>query len=127
MLHHLSVAPRDIVQSIGFYVQALAPLGIKRMMSHGGTETRPSYTGFGHGSRPYFFLVSQPQTQGYVHIAFAAESEMHVEAFYQAAISAGGSDNGPPGVRRHYHERYYSAFVLDPDGFNIEAVHWPGF
>jgi predicted lactoylglutathione lyase len=74
---------------------------------------------------PIFGLSPSPQTQGYVHIAFAAESHEHVDDFYRAAITAGGRDNGPPGFRPRYHQHYYAAFVLDPDGMNVEAVHMP--
>jgi len=79
-------------------------------------------TGFGPPNRPQFWIGNGEQPGSCVHIAFAARSRAEVDAFHKAALAAGGSDNGAPGLRPHYHENYYGAFVIDPDGHNIEAV-----
>ncbi|PCD02447.1 glyoxalase/bleomycin resistance/extradiol dioxygenase family protein [Sphingomonas spermidinifaciens] len=123
MLDHVSIAVTDIAKSIAFYSQALAPLGITRLKSYGGTNEKPDHVGFGSGHKPYLWLGKGEPIRGYVHIALSVPDRAAVDAFYQAALAAGGRDNGPPGPRPHYHERYYGAFVLDPDGCNLEAVH----
>jgi catechol 2,3-dioxygenase-like lactoylglutathione lyase family enzyme len=122
MLHHIGITPSDLARSLGFYDRALAPLGIRRLMAIGGSEDLPDHVGYGEDRRPYFWLGRGEPLQGYVHVAFAAANRQDVDAFYRAALAAGGRDNGPPGLREHYHPDYYGAFVLDPDGYNIEAV-----
>lgn len=119
----MSIAVRDLCKSLAFYEKALAPLGIQRLMAYGGTDQLPDHVGFGDDQKPYFWLGRGEPIQGYVHIAFSAASRDEVDAFHQAALAAGGRDNGPPGLRPHYHPGYYGAFVLDPDGCNVEAVH----
>ena len=118
----------DPAASRRFYEEALAPLGYRVMMEipleiTGGVVV----LGLGVPPKTDFWLhQGTPQTPR-VHIAFRAETRAQVDAFYQAAMGAGGRDNGPPGPRPHYHENYYGAFVLDPDGHNIEACcHTPG-
>ena len=123
MLDHLSIGVADISRSLRFYDAALQPLGIKRLLSNGGDATLPNHVGYGDEQKPYFWIGSNLPIQGYVHIAFAAASRELVDEFYRAALNAGGRDNGPPGLRPQYHPGYYGAFVLDPDGANIEAVH----
>ena len=113
----------DIERSILFYAQALAPLGIVRLKSYGGTEAVPDHVGFGTGYKPFLWLGRGDPIRGYVHRALAAPDRETVDAFHAAALAAGGRDNGPPGPRLQYHPRYYGAFVLDPDGCNVEAVH----
>jgi predicted lactoylglutathione lyase len=77
----------------------------------------------GYGAeKPIFWINSGAALRDHVHVAFAAASRADVDAFYKAAMAAGGRDNGPPGIREDYHPNYYAAFVLDPDGHNIEAV-----
>ena len=78
--------------------------------------------GFGAGQKPFFWIGDGESPSGPLHVAFTAGSRAAVDAFYAAALRAGGKDNGPPGLRPHYHANYYGAFVLDPDGHNIEAV-----
>ena len=85
------------------------------------TGTSDSHVGFGAG-RPFFWIGTGGKVSVGTHVAFAAESRKIVDEFYAAAMAAGGRDNGKPGLRPHYHENYYGAFVLDPDGNNIEAV-----
>jgi catechol 2,3-dioxygenase-like lactoylglutathione lyase family enzyme len=117
ILDHIGITVRDFARSKEFYTLALAPLGIVPLMEHG-----QEWIGFGRGQKPEFwFGVGEPTSP--IHVAFAAKSRDDVDAFYEAAIAAGGVDNGPPGVREIYHPRYYGGFVLDLDGHNIEAVH----
>lgn len=92
-------------------------------MAYGGTDDLPDHVGFGDRQKPCFWLGRGEPVRGYVHVAFAAPGRESVDAFYRAALAAGGLDNGSPGLRPQYHPGYYGAFVLDPDGCNIEAVH----
>jgi catechol 2,3-dioxygenase-like lactoylglutathione lyase family enzyme len=129
MLDHIGFTVRDVARSRAFYERALAPLGIKVVMEVTPEETGgDSYLGFGEGQKPYFWVGSGPHNlAGRLHVAFAAPDRASVDAFYAAAMAAGGTDNGAPGIRAHYHPDYYGAFVLDLDGHNIEAVcHRPG-
>jgi len=120
MLDHVTIGVTDITTSRAFYDLALAPLGITRLYAEG-----EAFAGYGIGDKAFFWIgLKAPQKTG-VHIAFAAASRAAVDAFHAAAMAAGASDNGAPGLRPHYHEDYYGAFVLDPDGHNIEAV-WHG-
>lgn len=123
MIDHLGFSVSDLARSRAFYVQAFAPLGFAPVMAvtreqTGGYEG----TGFGPPGRPQFWIGNGDQRSGPMHVAFEANSRSAVDAFYNAAMAAGGRDNGAPGLRPHYHEHYYGAFVLDPDGHNIEAV-----
>ena len=124
MLDHIGVPIRDIEKSRAFYDRALAPLGIKRMMNIGPHNSPVSSgfdaSGYGDGDRFSFWIDVKPFYK--LHFAFSAQSRAMVDAFYQAALAAGGRDNGEPGPRPHYHKNYYGAFVLDPDGHNVEAV-----
>jgi catechol 2,3-dioxygenase-like lactoylglutathione lyase family enzyme len=124
MLDHISIAVSDHKASKQFYSKALEPLGFKVLMDF--PETEPGHAGFGVPPKPEFWIAAGAPGVSPVHVAFLAPSRAKVDAFYTAAIAAGGRDNGPPGLRRHYHPNYYAAFVLDPDGHNIEAVcHLP--
>jgi catechol 2,3-dioxygenase-like lactoylglutathione lyase family enzyme len=118
-LDHIGLAVADYARSKAFYEQALAPLGIRLLLEFSGAAA-----GFGRddAGRPSFFIEAHGEpARGRLHIAFAAESRAQVDAFYAAAIAAGGTDNGAPGLR-WYHPDYYGAYVLDPDGHNVEAV-----
>lgn len=122
MIDHSGISVSDFERSKSFYEQALAPLGASLLHSvplehTGGVRV----IGFGIDT-PCFWLDEGEAQKPPLHFAFKAESREIVDAFYAAAICAGGQDNGKPGVRTHYHENYYGAFVLDPDGNNIEAV-----
>jgi catechol 2,3-dioxygenase-like lactoylglutathione lyase family enzyme len=127
MFDHVGFPVSDVARSRAFYVAALAPLGFAPVMDikkeqTGGYEG----TGFGPPGRPQLWIGSGGRHAGTTHIAFTASARALVDAFYKAAIAAGGRDNGAPGLRPHYHANYYGAFVLDPDGYNIEAVcHLP--
>lgn len=126
MIDHLGFAVADYLKSRRFYEQALAPLGYVVVMDV-TREMTGTYQGCGFGSaggRPQFWVgEGGGESRGAgMHLAFTAASRAEVDAFYLAALSAGGRDNGAPGLRPHYHPNYYGAFVIDPDGHNIEAV-----
>jgi catechol 2,3-dioxygenase-like lactoylglutathione lyase family enzyme len=114
-LDHVTLKVADVPRAAAFYDVALAPLGLARLFGDGET-----FAGYG-GERPFFWIGRGEQAGG-THVAFTAADRAAVEAFHQAALAAGGRDNGAPGVRAHYHPTYYGAFVLDPDGHNVEAV-----
>jgi catechol 2,3-dioxygenase-like lactoylglutathione lyase family enzyme len=124
MLDHVGFAVADAERSRRFYEQALAPLGIGLIMTVLPEHTPSGGTahGFGSSGKPYFWFGDNERPGEGLHFAFAADSRAQVDAFYQAALGAGGADNGAPGLRPHYHPDYYGAFVRDPDGTNIEAV-----
>ena len=123
MIDHTGLAMSDPVRSRRFYEQALAPLGYKLIMEVPTEFTRGVVVlGFGVPPKPDFWLHQATPNEPRIHIAFRAENHAEVDAFYTAALAAGGKDNGPPGPRPMYHKDYYGAFVLDPDGHNIEAV-----
>lgn len=114
MIDHLGIAVTDVSRSAAFYEKALAPLGYSITRRFG------EHIALGQQGKPTFWL-SQGKPHP-MHIGFVATGRATVRAFHQAALAAGGKDNGAPGVREHYHPNYYGAFVLDPDGYNIEAV-----
>jgi len=126
MIDHLGIRVRDYEQSKAFYLAALQPLGIGLIMEFGPEVTHHGWTcGLGSGGKPYFWIAVGET--GQMHLAFSAETRAEVDAFYQAALDAGATDNGPPGPRPIYHPGYYGAFVIDPNGINLEAVcHAPG-
>ena len=117
---HLTIRVRDLAASRAFYEAALAPLGVEVQ------ETRPElpdHAGVVFGpAGAEDFCISEGQQSGPLHIAFLAAGRDEVGAFHAAALAAGGRDNGAPGLRPHYHEGYYAAYVIDPDGNNVEAV-----
>jgi len=123
MFDHVKIGVSNFAASKAFYVKVLAPLGITV-----GAEGVPTYgiefCGKGIAS---FILFQTEEKPAHLHIAFIAENHLQVDAFYRAALEAGAKDNGAPGLRPKYHANYYAAFVVDPDGHNIEAVcHTPG-
>ena len=123
MLDHVGYAVADFERSRRFFDAALAPLGIEPLFNVTAEQTGgDEHTGYGDGGRAYFWIGTGGPLGGRTHVCFTAPSRAVVDAFYAAAMAAGGRDNGPPGVRAHYHPNYYGAFVLDPDGHNIEAV-----
>jgi catechol 2,3-dioxygenase-like lactoylglutathione lyase family enzyme len=117
----------DVERARAFYDQALKPLGVSVVMEVPTEKTgQAPYLGYGEGAKPYFWIGQDRRATEQLHVAFVAASRAKVDAFYSAAMAAGGRDNGPPGLRPHYHPPYNGAFVLDPDGHNIEAVcHTP--
>lgn len=115
VLDHIGLSVSDYVRAKAFYAAALKPLGMTLLMEFGSEAA-----GFGR-ARPQFW-IGTGKAAGPIHLAFGAATRADVDAFHAAAIAAGGKDNGAPGIRAHYHPDYYGAFVLDPDGHNVEAV-----
>ncbi|HHA2820399.1 TPA: VOC family protein [Stenotrophomonas maltophilia] len=123
MLDHLGLTSADLARSKTFFLQALAPLQIGVVMEVTAEQTGAhDHIGFGSDGKPFFWLGNGAPPSHGVHVAFACASHAQVDAFHAAALAAGGRDNGAPGLRPWYHPDYYGAFVLDPDGNNIEAV-----
>ena len=116
MIDHVIVGVRDLAASRTFYERALAPLGIAVVLEHG-----LSGVGLGRDGKPSFWIAERTPSAP-VHIAFASADRLAVDAFHREALAACGRDNGAPGLRPQYHASYYGAFVLDPDGNNLEAV-----
>jgi catechol 2,3-dioxygenase-like lactoylglutathione lyase family enzyme len=114
LFDHVVLPVRDLARSRAFYERALQPLGVRVVESSQGP-------GFAIGDQD-FWIGERETAGGSVHIAFAAQDRETVDAFHAGAIEAGGVDNGRPGLRPRYHSGYYAAYVLDPDGNNIEAV-----
>jgi catechol 2,3-dioxygenase-like lactoylglutathione lyase family enzyme len=117
MLDHVTIGVTDFERAKAFYDAALQPLGITRLYADG-----ESFAGYGAGGKAFFWIGLRDEVTTGVHVAFAAPDRATVEAFYKAALAAGGRDNGAPGLRLQYHPDYYGAFILDFDGHNIEAV-----
>jgi catechol 2,3-dioxygenase-like lactoylglutathione lyase family enzyme len=124
-LDHIGINVSDYERSKAFYGKALAPLGITLVMEFGKAA------GFGRDGKPDFWIgqgVTRFQKPEHlepitpVHVSFVARNRAEIDAFHQAALAAGGRDNGGPGLRAEYHPNYYGAFVIDPDGHNVEAV-----
>ena len=116
MLDHFGLTVKDVEASRAFYAAALAPLGIGVVAEFGG------HVGLGRGGRAQFWFSQGEPTPAGLHLAFEAGSRAEVDAFHAAALAAGATDNGAPGLRPHYHPTYYGAFAIDPNGHNIEAV-----
>lgn len=116
IIDHLGIAVSDYQNSKHFYSQCFTPLGIQLVMEVQG------WGGFGRDGKPEFWFGLADKPHKPMHIAFSASSREQVDQFYQAALDAGATDNGAPGLRPEYHPHYYGAFVFDPDGHNIEAV-----
>ena len=122
MIDHVGFSVSDYARAKDFYQQALAPLGYTLVMEVTAEQAGQPGGGFGRDGKPDFWIGGGGKLEKPVHVAFTANDRPTVDAFYRAALAAGGKDNGPPGLRPHYHPNYYGAFVLDPDGHNIEAV-----
>ena len=116
MLDHLIITVSDLDVSKAFYLSALEPLGYEVILEAGRA------IGLGIGGKPEFFIREAEPVRPAIHLAFASSNRATVDRFFEAALAAGGKDNGPPGLRTGYHPNYYGAFVFDPDGNNIEAV-----
>jgi catechol 2,3-dioxygenase-like lactoylglutathione lyase family enzyme len=115
VIDHIGIGASDLAVSKAFYERALAPLEYEALLEF------PGVVGFGLAGKPDFWLQERAPGEP-MHVAFRARDRSVVDAFYEAALAAGGRDNGPPGVRELYHPTYYGAYVLDPDGHNVEAV-----
>jgi catechol 2,3-dioxygenase-like lactoylglutathione lyase family enzyme len=123
MLDHLGISISDLARSRAFYLTALAPLGMDIQLEVSAEQTGDhAAIGFGANGKPFFWIGEGKQPASSIHVAFAAGSRADVDAFHCAALTAGGRDNGAPGLRPHFHADYYGAYVLDPDGYNVEAV-----
>jgi catechol 2,3-dioxygenase-like lactoylglutathione lyase family enzyme len=125
MLDHVFLTVSKLERSIAFYEKALAPLGIEHAVDYDGKdgpEGHPDLKGFGRDNGVFFWLRQGDSDGRAAHVGFVAGSTDEVDAFYQAAMAAGATDNGKPGVRLYYDPRYYAANVLDPDGYSLEAV-----
>jgi catechol 2,3-dioxygenase-like lactoylglutathione lyase family enzyme len=116
MIDHVTANVTDFDAAKNFYREALAPLGYSVQMEF------EVAAGFGTGEGIPDFWIGSSTERGATHVAFNASDRATVDAFYKAAMEAGGKDNGAPGVRSHYHENYYAAYVHDTDGNNVEAV-----
>ncbi|WP_127901822.1 VOC family protein [Solirhodobacter olei] len=123
MIDHLGFPVADYALSRTFYERALAPLSLSVVMEVTPEQTGGErFCGFGAEHRPFFWIGTGKRPGSGMHVAFAAKTRAEVDAFHKAALAAGGRDNGAPGLRPQYHPSYYGAFVLDPDGNNVEAV-----
>ena len=123
MIDHIGFAVCNIERSKTFYVNALQPLGIGIVMEVKAEQTgADAHAGFGKDNKAFFWIGGGQKPKGGTHLAFTAPTRADVDSFYRAALAAGGRDNGAPGLRPHYHPNHYGAFVLDPDGNNVEAV-----
>lgn len=120
MFDHIGIPASNVEASETFFLRALAPLGV------GVAMKGPHGSGLGKNGKPSLWLYESPAHPAPLHLAFKAERRSEVDAFYRAAMETGATDNGPPGLRPHYHPNYYAAFVIGPDGHNVEAVcHLP--
>ena len=131
MIDHIGMPVSDIARATEFYENALRPLGYGIVLQISAEQTGDgAAVGFGppgkaeefQSGKPSFWIGEGERLGGHIHVAFVASSRAAVDAFYRAALAAGGKDNGPPGLRPHYHANYYGAFVFDLEGNNIEAV-----
>ncbi len=127
MIDHIGIRVSNLQNSKAFYVSAFVPIDYQLLMEFPAAVTGTvDVAGFGEAPKPDFWISETAEPISPVHVAFSVSSRDKVDAFYKAALAAGGRDNGAPGLRPHYHPNYYGAFILDPDGHNIEAVcHHP--
>jgi catechol 2,3-dioxygenase-like lactoylglutathione lyase family enzyme len=116
MFDHVGFGVSGLAASKAFFLRALEPIGVTVAMEG------PYGVGLGRNGKPSLWLYETASPPAPMHLAFTADRRSQVDAFYQAAVAAGGKDNGPPGLRPHYHENYYGAFVIGPDGHNVEVV-----
>jgi catechol 2,3-dioxygenase-like lactoylglutathione lyase family enzyme len=122
MIDHTGVGVRNFEKSKDFYSRALGAIGYQLIAEFSAEVTgSTAVAGFGEPPKPDFWINEGEPQKPHVHVAFRVPTRALVDGFYQAAIAAGGQDNGAPGPRPHYHANYYGAFVLDPDGHNVEA------
>ena len=116
MIDHVSVRVSDFGRLVAFYRDALAPIGYQVLMEY------PGAVGLGADGKPDLWLMQTEQQLNPTHVALSSASRGPIDAFHAAGLAAGGTDNGPPGLREDYHPTYYAAFVRDPEGNNIEVV-----
>jgi catechol 2,3-dioxygenase-like lactoylglutathione lyase family enzyme len=123
VLDHVILTVRDFKRSVAFYSKALKPLGITNFVDYDGHDGHPDLKGFGDGTKAFFWLKEGKPDPKAVHVGFVARNRAEVDAFYKAAISAGGKRKESPQVRLEYYPGYYATWVFDPDGHDIEVVH----
>jgi catechol 2,3-dioxygenase-like lactoylglutathione lyase family enzyme len=126
MLDHVFLTVSDIKRSTAFYKRALAPLGMNEFFEYDGKNGPPGHPdlkGFGKNGRMYLWLREGASDGHAAHIGFVTDDRKQVETAYAAAIAAGATDNGAPGIRLYYDPRYYAANVFDPDGYSLEFVY----
>ena len=116
MFDHLGFGVTNLAESKAFFLKALQPLGVAVAMEG------PYGVGMGQSNKPSLWLSETKEHPAHLHLAFTAQNRKQVDEFYKAALAAGGKDNGAPGLRPHYHANYYGAFVIGPDGHNVEAA-----
>ncbi|HEU4515918.1 MAG TPA: VOC family protein [Steroidobacteraceae bacterium] len=129
MIDHVGFPVSDYARAKAFYAAALAPLGYGLVMEATAAEnpSGAAAAGFGRDGKPDFWIGAEGKLGKPIHVAIVADDRAQVDAFHRAALAAGGTDNGAPGIRAQYHPNYYAAFVRDRDGHNVEAVcHRPG-
>ena len=126
MLDHVIVTVSNIARSVAFYEQALKPLGVTDFLDFKGQDGHPDLKGFGDGGRFYFWLKEGRPDPEAVHVGFAAKSHAEVDAFFDAAIAAGGREKTAPAAQLQYRPDYYATWVLDPDGHDVEVVNKTG-
>jgi catechol 2,3-dioxygenase-like lactoylglutathione lyase family enzyme len=123
MIDHTGVTVSDFAASKAFYTTALGAIGYAKLLEFGPEVTgTTAVAGYGEPPKPDFWIAAGTPNRPAIHVAFRVATRAQVRAFHAAALAAGGTCNGPPGLRAHYHPNYYGAFVHDPDGHNIEAV-----
>jgi catechol 2,3-dioxygenase-like lactoylglutathione lyase family enzyme len=122
MIDHIGFPVSNYERSKAFYTKTLSPLGYSLIIEIDQTENDQPAAGFGTGGKPVFWIGGEGGLNRPLHVAITTKNRAAVDAVYKTALAAGGRDNGPPGLRPHYHANYYAAFVLDPDGHNVEAV-----
>ena len=124
MIDHIGFAVSNYERGKAFYLEALAPLGYALIMEVPSTRNASGFpaAGFGANGKPDFWIGGEGKLEKPLHVAIVAKDRRAVDEFHRAALAAGGKDNGAPGLRPQYHPNYYGAFVLDPDGHNVEAV-----
>lgn len=122
MIDHTGVTVSDFERSKAFYAAALGAIGYAKLLEFDPEIAGAWVAGFGEPTKADFWIAAGTPNLPTIHVAFRVASRALVRAFHAAGLAAGGTDNGAPGVRAHYHPNYYGAFVRDPDGHNIEAV-----
>ena len=123
MIDHVQLVVRNLERALAFYQRVLEPLGHTRVVRLQGQGGHADLVGLGDEHETYLLLRKGTPAPKAVHLAFVAPSQKAVRAFYEAALAAGGRDNGPPGDRPNYFPGYYAAYVFDLDGYNVEALH----
>ena len=123
MIDHVILTVSDFQHSVAFYTKALKPLGITALPDYEGKDGHPDLKGFGDGKRHCFWLKEGKPDPQAVHVGFVAKDHSEVDAFYKAALAAGGKSKASPQARLEYYPGYYATWVLDPDGHDIEVVN----